>query len=105
MLICNHINYTVLPLHVKEFKTQFQDIVNLAQSHKGCHKFDFFQYDESREKFMLVEIFKSEKNEKKFKESKSYQELLEKIAPLIESHQSKALRLTTCLTKQSYWQD
>ncbi len=104
MLICNQLIYTISSLHVKKFKTEFQNIVHLAQAFKGCNKYDFFQFDENREEFLIIEIFKSEKSEKKFKLSQEYINSFNEIKGMIESISTHPLRLTTCLTKQNVFE-
>ena len=105
MVIANRITITTAPEDAKTLRALLNELTAYAATLKGCHKFELYQREEARERFLIIEIWKSGKAHRKYLEDETVKALREKIAPLIENEEKTALKLTQCLTKQRYWTD
>ncbi len=105
MVIANHITLTATPGNAKPLRALLNELAAHAATLKGCHKFELYQFEEARERFMIIEIFKSGKARKAYLENETTEALFQKIRSLSVEEKTEPLKLTQCLTKQRYWRE
>jgi len=103
VVVANQITLTANTGDEKQLRMLLNELVDHALKSKGCHKYELYQFEDERDRFMIVEIFKSIKAQKKFTEDETVVSIRESIYPLLASEGTSALKLTRCLSKQQYW--
>ena len=103
MVIANQVTVKTEDESADEVKGLLNEIALYAKTLKGCLKYEFYQLDNERTSFIIMEIWKSKKALKKFEDELATLELHSKVEAMIESRTVIPLRLTQCLTKQTYW--
>lgn len=103
MVIANQIMLVANTGDEKQLRMLMNELVDHALKSKGCHKYELYQFENTREHFMIVEIFKSAKAHKKYLENETVKSVWKKAEPLIVSRNISALKLTQCLSTQRYW--
>jgi quinol monooxygenase YgiN len=102
MVIANRISIESRPGKAKELRSTLNELATCAPTLKGCLKFELYQIEEERERFMIVEIWKSGKAHTAAYENETFRDIREKAAPLIAEETSEALKLTRCLTELGF---
>ena len=105
MVIANQITIISQPGSAKELRTLLNELAAYAISLKGCHKFELYQIEEERHRFIIIEIWKSGRAHHRYLDDPLVKALRAKTAPLIAEESTTALKLTRCLTKQQYWKE
>ena len=103
MVIANQIMLTANKGNEKQLRMLLNELVGHALKLNGCHKYELYQFENAREQFMIVEIFKSVKAHKKYLKDETVMAVWKKAEPLAASKSISELKLTQCLSRQRYW--
>ncbi len=82
-MIITHVMIHVIPELISEFINATLENVQNSNLEPGILRFDFIQQQDSPERFVLIEIYKTPEDVDAHKNTSHYQKWREKVAPMM----------------------